>query len=391
VGYDARNTHYNPNARGPRDEATVAWEQLGDKPVYPPVVAESLYLTEAWTDGAALALASDSGEQRWSNSDLPPSRWAPALHEEKLLILTRSRGNVVRLHSLDTRSGEQAWNRDEGITASSSERPPISPTVRSDSVFVPSDRGIIACDATTGDLKWRGNLGPHIVDTEGGPTWRSSWAKPAVTAERAFTFDTNDSYQSIREVYAVDSTSGDQEWTAELELSEQWSLKGSPVAGDKHVFVSALKTGMVAERGESPSIEERLFALDADSGTVAWDWSRERQTLSPPAYLDDMLYVAEWNPGADTGQLHAVDVSDGSRTWTYKTNAGAVQSPTATSDTVYVNQGSEFAAVERTNGTGRWNLEIGDSGRSVVVGETAFVQTNPGHGEDSRVLAIREP
>ena len=77
-----------------------------DRPVYPPVVDESLHLTEAWTSGTAFALATRDGTEQWSNSSLPPMRWAPALHEHRLLVLTRAEGNVVRLHALDTASGE---------------------------------------------------------------------------------------------------------------------------------------------------------------------------------------------------------------------------------------------------------------------------------------------
>jgi len=177
----------------------IAWEQLGDRAVYPPVVDDALYLTEAWTGGTAFALASDDGAEEWSNSDLPPMRWSPALHEHRLLVITRAEGNVVRLHALDTTSGEQEWVREDGITASSGERPPISPTVRGDSIYIGSNQGIIACDATTGEVEWTATLGPHVVETEDGPTWRTDWAKPAVTADRAFTFDMNESYRPTRE------------------------------------------------------------------------------------------------------------------------------------------------------------------------------------------------
>ena len=392
IGYDARNTNHTPEARGPRNDAAIAWEQLGDRAVYPPVVADDLYFTEAWTGGTAFALAPTDGAEQWSNSDLPPMRWAPALHDDRLLVITREEGNVVRLHALDTASGDQLWVQEEGITASSGEYPPISPTVRGESVYIGSNRGVLRCDATTGGIDWTATLGPHVVETENGPTWRTDWAKPAVTADRVFTFDMNDSYRATRTVYAVDRRTGDREWTAELDVGDEWYLKAHVVAGADRVFVSALKPHMSAGMDDSPwSGAERLFALDAGSGEVAWDWKLPRKTLSPPAYADGTLYVGEWYPDADTGQLHAIDVSDGGLTWSYETVVGAVLSPTVAGDTVYLSQGTELAAIARADGTRRWRLELGARiGPPVIVGETAYIQTNPGHNDDSQLLAVRE-
>lgn len=393
IGYDAQNTRHTPTARGPRDDATIAWTGLGDRPVYPPVVDDDLYLTEAWTGGAAFALDIADGSEQWSNRDLPPMRWAPALHDGRVLVITRERGNVVRLHALETTTGEQEWVRDAGITASSGERPPISPTVRDGFVYIGSNRGIVACNAATGAVEWSARLGKHVVETEDGPTWRTDWAKPAVTTDRAFTFDMNENYRATREVYAVDRSTGERDWTAELDAGDGWSLKGHVVAGGGRVYVSALEPHVSVGMDDSEwSGSERLFALEADSGAVAWDWKLPRKTLGPPAYADGTLYLGEWYPDADTGRLHAIDVTDGSNTWTYQTDAGAVLSPTVAGDTVYIGQGTELAAVSRTDGTRRWRLEIGDrTGSPIVVGNSVYVQTNPGHDYDSQLLAIREP
>nr|WP_239639832.1 hypothetical protein [Haloferax gibbonsii] len=59
---------------------------------------------------------------------------------------------------------------------------------------------------------------------------------------------------------------------------------------------------------------------------------------------------------------------------------------------MYFSQGEELAAVARADGTRRWRLDIGErTGPPVVVGETAYIQTNPGHNYESRLLAVREP
>ncbi len=397
VGYDSQHTRSNPHARGPRDNAEIAWTMLGDRPVYPPVVdGNALYLTEAWTDGTVFALTTKDGADRWSNSALPTMRWAPALHDGRVLVLTRESGNVVRLHAIDTATGDQEWVHEEGITASSSDRPPTSPTVRGGSVYLASNRGVIACEAAMGDIDWSATLGPHVVETSDGPTWRTDWAKPAVSADRVFTFDTNENYQETREVYALNRGNGEDDWTAELTVGDGWYLTGQIVAGGGFVFVSALKPNVSIDAGGTGEDEwtgsGRLFALDAESGTVQWDLTRSRKSLSPPAYADGSLYIGEWYPDADTGRLHALDVTDGSISWTYTTKTGLVGAPTVADDTVFISQGEELAGISTADGTRRWRLSIGARmGEPVVVGDSLYVHTAPGHDYDSQLIAVREP
>lgn len=393
VGYDSQHTRSNPHARGPRDDATVGWTALGDRPVYPPVVGgDSLYLTEAWTGGTVFALATADGADIWANSSLPTMRWAPALHEDRVLVLTREPGNLVRLHAVDTANGEQVWVQEEGITASSTERPPSSPTVRGDSLYIASNRGVIACEAATGEIDWSATLGPHVVETTNGPTWRTDWAKPAVTADRVVTYDVNENYEETREVYAVNRQTGERDWTVELSVGDGWYLDGPPVVGGDLVFIAAVKPHVAIPTTDTPwSGSERLFALDVASGTVQWDWKLPRKSLSQPAFADGRLYVGEWHPEADTGRLHALEESDGSSLWTYTTETGLVGSPTVAGDTVFISQGEELAGISTDGGDRRWRLPIGARiGAPVVVGESLYVHTTPGHDYDSQLLAIRD-
>lgn len=391
IGGDAQHTR-SVDARGPRDSADIAWDALNRR-VYPPVVGDALYLSESWTDGAALSIGTDDGGERWLNGDLPPSRWAPALGEDHLFVLSRTDENVVRLHALATETGEQSWVREEGITAASSSRPPIGPTVRGGSVVVASERGLVGCDAATGGVEWSVTLGPDIVEIEGGTIWGTEWAKPAVTGERAFTFDRNDDYGPTREVHAVDWWNGEHEWTTELETGDGWSLQGHAVAGGGRVFVVAADPVTIALDSDAAvrSGRGRLFALDATSGDLLWDRDLAGVADRPPAYADGTLYVGEWLPDPDTGRLSALDAGDGSTRWAIEANSG-VGSPAVAADTVYTGQGEELVATSRETGEERWRLDAGEwISPPIVVGDTAYVQTEPGHDYDSRILAVREP
>lgn len=393
IGYDAGNTRHSTTARGPRDGALVAWTSLGDRRLNPPVVGEAIYLNDGpWIGGATLAVSKESGTMKWSNSALSPMRWAPALHENRMLVVTR--GDVDRLHAFETSTGDRIWVREEGITASVGDLSSvIGPAVRTGSVYLASSRGVIACSAATGDIKWTAPLGGPAANADDGSQRRADWAMPAVTDERVLTFDANDRRHQTRTVYAIDRATGDRAWTAELEVPDGWSLRGYPVVGSDRAFVSALDPHETDMTGDSEwSGTEQLFALDVATGNVEWTLELTGKTLGRPAYADSTLYVGEWHPDTDTGRLHAVDATDGGIRWTYHTEAGGVRSPTVASDTAYVVQGDEIAGVSIADGTRRWRLKTDFSlGPPVVSGNRLYIYTNPTIDANSHLLAIREP
>jgi outer membrane protein assembly factor BamB len=389
---DARNTSYAPESAGPRREVEVAWKTLGEQSVYRPVVDGDLYLTENWTGGAALSLDVADGTQRWTNASLPPMRWAPALHGDRMLVVTRTKSNEVRLHALDVATGDERWSRGAGVTASASSHPATGPTVADDRVYLGSSTGVLALDAAGGDLVWEAKLDEHVVETDDGPTWRTDWATPAVTDDRVFTFDLNDSYRETRKVYAVDRETGERDWTARIELADGWYLTGHVVAGHDRVFVSALDPH--ASRGLDDSDwsgTQRLYALDAASGDVEWQWGlSDGKLLGPPAYAEGVLFVGTWNPDADAGTLRAVDASDGSATWTYETDAGGVNTPAVTSEAAYVRQGGELAAVAVEDGSLDWRLPFDDYlSPPIVAADAVYALTGGPRDRDNHVVAVR--
>lgn len=391
VGRDARNTSHAPGASGPRGEVAVAWRSLGDRSVFRPVVGDHLYLTENWTDGAALSLDAADGSQRWTDRSLPPMRWAPALHDGRMLVVTRTRENVVRLHALDLATGTEEWSRAEGVTASTSSYPATGPTVADDRIYLGSNTGVLCLDAATGRIVWEAKLGEHVVETDDGPTWRTDWATPAVTDERVFTFDTNDSYRATREVYAIDRATGERDWTATLDLADGWYLTGHAVAGTDRVFVAALDPEVSVNSSDEWSGSQRLYALDAASGSVAWRWElSDEKLLGPPAYAAGTLFVGTWDPEADTGRLVAVEAGDRSESWTYATDAGGVGTPAVGSDAAYVRQGRELAAVGRDDGSLDWRLPFDERVSDPVVAHDAvYALAGGGRDDDNHVVAVR--
>lgn len=391
IGYDGRNSNYARGVTGPADDGHIEWTALGERSLYPPVADEHLYLTENWTDGAAISIDSRDGSVRWRNSSLPPMRWVPALHGDTMFCITRTSNNEVSLHALDVESGDAQWSRE--ITASSSVSPATGPTVTDETVFIGSNTGVLAIDAATGESLWNSTLRDHTIDIEEGPKWRTDWATPAVTDDLVFTFDLNDSYEEPRKVYALDRERGDVEWVARIEL-DGWHLEGHIVAATDHVFVLAVDPHIVNHTDDSADERwegaQRLYVLDSTDGSVDRHWELSGKTMGQPAYAEGVLFVDEWYRGAGTGRLHAIDVASNSICWTHETSAGRIGTPAVTPERVYVTQGQEVAAVAVGDGSVLWRVPVGEPiSHPVISDDSIYVLTSPTRDSDSELIAIR--
>lgn len=393
IGFDSKNSRFNAQSRGPRSKPEVVWTSLGDRPVYPPVVKDYVFLSDAWASGNVFAIGRH-GALQWENSNPAQIRWAPALWENNIFILARTDNKSVGLYALDQESGELQWFQKEGITASNSPRPPQSPTVHKRTLFIASERGIMAVNANDGTVDWEANLGPKVVETEDGPSWITIWAKPSVSGDFVYSFDMNDSHGDTRKVYAVNRHTGQQNWTASLETGDRWALQGYVVAGTDQIFVSAREqVERLDEDGEdsNPLGDQRLFAIDAKTGEIAWEQMLPGPTLLPPAFADGILYIGGWDTDAKSGYLHAIEKADGGTLWGYSTDTGPVCSPTITRDTIYFGQDNELVALKRSDGEERWNMMMeAQVGHTVVVGDVAFIQTNSGRDKNSKIIAVHE-
>ncbi|KPN28974.1 outer membrane biogenesis protein BamB [Halolamina pelagica] len=390
IGYDARNSRH-VKTRGPLTGAEVKWRS-GEASIYPPVISDDLYVAEAWTEGAVFAVGKAQGMRKWTNESLPSIRWAPALHNDQLLIISRNSSNIFQLHSINVEGGHLEWSRRDGISASTNYHPPAGPTVKGDTVYIASESGVIAHDAVTGEPQWEHILrraSPEALESGQLP----NWAQPAVNDTIAITFDRNDESGKFREVYAIDRGTGDLTWVAELNLEENWRLKGYPVIGSGRVFVSAERSDVELQSSESSwTGSERLFAIDIKSGNTVWTEKLSGKTISPPAYAEGSLYIGEWYPEQGTSELYPLDIYNRDKKWRYKTESGAISSVTVCDEAVYFGLSNKTAAVNKENGELLWSLNVGEQvGPIIVLGNTAYIQTNPGHNNKSRLISIKEP
>ena len=392
--HDAWNTSYNSETIGPQTDVTVAWTApLTDShsPLFEPVVTDAVYTTNQWRDGTAYALKRTDGTVVWRNTSLPSMRWPAAVHEDQVLVITRTSDNLVRIHALDSNDGTQTW--ETPVTASNGRYPSVAPTVTDDRVFVASDTGVLAIKGMTGEKLWSRDLAADVV-TAHGATRDTVWSTPTVRGGFVYTFDRQESVKRERHVYALNRETGERRWTQKLTVPHDWwTFDSHVIADEKRLFVTISGAkgsgGSGGEESVSKRAGGRLFVLHPESGAVRWTHDFDG-TIRVSALGDSMLYVPVHNPASDTNMVYALDLEERRTSWS-QIFGGIVNTVSATRDTVYVS-GEGLAAVTALDGTQLWNKFTDQLvGFPIIANETTYVTYIPeGTYEQIEVAAVLE-
>ena len=92
---------------------------------------------------------------------------------------------------------------------------------------------------------------------------------------------------------------------------------GSPTVSDGVVYVG--------------SFDQKLHAVDAETGAKKWTYSTGDKVQSSPTVSDGVVYV-----GSDDQKLYALDAKTGAKKWTYSTGGNVFGSPAVSDGLVYV-------------------------------------------------------
>ena len=140
-------------------------------------------------------------------------------------------------------------------------------------------------------------------------------------------------------LYAVDADSGELRWRYETGDS----VDSSPAAVDGVVYFG--------------SVDNYLYAVDAASGELRWRYETGDSVDSSPAAVDGVVYF-----GSTDNYLYAVDAASGELRWRYETEDAVVSSPVVVDGVVYFGSTDNYLyAVDAVTGTLRWRYETGDS------------------------------
>ena len=123
------------------------------------------------------------------------------------------------------------------------------------------------------------------------------------------------------------------------------------------------------------SHDEKVYALDADTGSVAWNYTTGGNIYTSPAVSNGTVFV-----GIDTVGVHALDADTGDLQWTFDVSAELYASPTVVDGTVYFgSDDTNVYALDADTGSEQWNVSVGSDHEvqtsPAVVDGTVYVGT----------------
>lgn len=253
-----------------------------------------------------------------------------------------------------------------------------TPVVVNDTAYFGSSSGnLYAVDVSSGKQEW--------VFEAGG----NELLMPTVTNDIVYigSKGLDDNY-----TYALDAGTGKQRWNFDT-----YGSYGSPAVVDDTVYIGGVNA---------------IYAVDAVSGEQRWEFHTGSGINSPPAVVDDTVYIANsdgsllaldatsgdtrwnfstyidrWAPAVvdgtayftGSGIVYAVDTTSGDQQWTVDTGDRLIGSPAVTHDTIYIGSAaSKMYALSSTSGNQRWVFESGAQvyGAPAVVDKTVYVRSH---------------
>lgn len=280
----------------------------------PPVVVGDRVIAPfgAANPGAVVAVSTASGKELWRSID-PSAHSAVVAEGERVFVVSKN----CTLYALAAATGKELWKTPLRFVPGGACT--TSPVVRDGRVYAvimarapegtpgwPDARYLAAFDAATGQERWR-HRPLH-------PEYRQGAApRHPVVTERAVYFAGENA------LYALDRATG-QPLFAPVFLERIVDGRKRPVDLDGLIDAGATVVG---------GTEVSLVAFDKTSGRIAWEipgrFQLDRLAL---AVAGPVLYFQGGLDGANgatkaTGTLHALDMTSGTRLWSYTRPATA--------------------------------------------------------------------
>lgn len=223
------------------------------------------------------AINLENGREEWRFPDEPDNNVTfyadPALSEDGQVIIG---GYDYVLYSLEGETGRMTGGNWPFTEAAG--RYIAGPLVVRENVFAPAaDDNMYAVDLE-GNLQWT-----YSADGE-------SWSQPIADSNCECIYVTSTEHT----VAAVDPTNGSQIWQSP---TLGGSVVGTPaISEDGTLFVG--------------SFGSKLFALNADDGSIIWEFPTQGWVWSGPALHNGILYFGDL-----AGYFYAVEASNGDQLW----------------------------------------------------------------------------
>lgn len=130
---------------------------------------------------------------------------------------------------------------------------------------------------------------------------------------------------------------------ADYQSADQWDFRGSaPIEADGMVYIG--------------SPDERLYALDAETGAKAWHFETNHLVRSSPAVADNLVVF-----GSFDNRVYALDKNSGEEVWQYNTGGVVSTAPAIHEGVVYIgSRSTRLYALSLETGEVVWTKPYGN-------------------------------
>ena len=285
-----------------------------------PVVVDGYAFVGAY-DGVLTAVDVETGDLAW-RADLGDAIGSsPAYHDGVVYIAVEYADPSGAMFGVDATSGDVAWE-DQRIT----DHPHSTPAIDRDAgrLVVGSNDGFLyAWSYPDLEFQWRFDTGDAIkgpVATAEGGAFFGSW--------------NHDAYR----VALADGT-------------ESWSARTGGLVMSGPAVEPSTSTVYVGSK------DDRLYALDADTGKARWTYDAGDAIIGCPTVAGEHVLVGSYD-----ATLHAVEKTTGDDVWQASGVGRVTSTPRVLDDAVYFTDRASTAALEGEGGkTGAlYRLSAGD-------------------------------
>jgi len=127
--------------------------------------------------------------------------------------------------------------------------------------------------------------------------------------------------------------------------------------------------------------DAKLYALDANAGTLSWSQPTGNTIISSPTVVKGVVYV-----GSTDGSVYAFNANTNQLLWSYATKGAIYSSPTVVKNTVYIGSSdNSLYALNATTGILLWSYATGGAVNSspTVVNGMVYIGSN-----DAKLYAL---
>lgn len=263
------------------------------------------------------------------------------------------------VYAFDATTGAQLWYRALDGSVST-----LAPTVADGMVVTTIDQQVVAAlDASTGEDAWQAGLPEDLVRETDGDTAIAFKAAPSIADGHVFI------KTSAGVVVAYDLETGDVDWTFDAGVQRTMDTSSLPVAVSDGVAYFAAPQD---DGNDAISNAVKLFALDTESGEEIWP-AIDVPSVGDLAVADSVIYYAPQAFGPSS-TLMAIDATTGKPTWRTDIMTGWGQ-PIIVDQRVYVQTAGEVVGLDVETGKAQWRVYVGDALDISITNGLALVST----------------